>query len=95
MKVQSVGPWIAGALFLLFIAWQLAEAVFFGRMADILFEDDDHIFFFESPFLFCIQIAVFVAFGVGIIYGGVKRFRKERRERMDTAPRHTHDARKR
>ncbi|QJR12113.1 hypothetical protein DSM104443_03197 [Usitatibacter rugosus] len=94
MKVHSAGGWIAIGLFLLFIAWQLAEAVFFGRMGDILFEDDDYIYFFESPFLFTIQFVVFAAFGGAVVYGGLKQFRKERRERMDTAPRHTHDARK-
>jgi len=81
VKVHSAGGWIAAGLFLLFIAWQLTEAVLFGRMGDILFEDDDYIYFFESPFLFCIQFAVFAALGGATVYGGLKQFRKERRGR--------------
>jgi hypothetical protein len=94
MKVHSAGGWIAGVLALLFILWQLVEAVFFGRMADILFDDDDTLFFFESPFLFITQFVLFAGVGAAIVYIGLKQVRRELRQRKDKAPRHTHDARK-
>jgi len=94
MKVHSTGGWIVAAVFLLIIAWQVVQAVFFGRMADLVSEDDDYVFFFDQPALFIVQFLVLVAVGIAIVNYGRKQYRKDQRRRMDTTPRHTHDARR-
>ena len=80
MKVHSVGGWILGALFMLFILWQLGDAVFNGRMVHILDEDEDVLYFFESPFLFIIQFVVLAAVGAATVYAGLRKFRKKFRK---------------
>ena len=94
MKVHAPGHWLAAAFFVLFILWQLGDAVFNGRMIDFLDEDETYLFFFENPFLFIFQFLVLAGLGCAIAYTGSKQFRKDRKEKADTTPRHTYDARK-
>jgi len=83
MKANSAGGWIAAAVFLLFFAWQLLEAVFFGRMMDIASEDDDYLYFFEHPFLFCTLFLVYAGVGYWIVHFIRKELRRRRRQRYD------------
>ena len=82
MKVHSAGTWIAAAVFLLVILWQVGQAVFFGRMTEFVDEDEDYIFFFENPFYFIVQLLVLVGVGYAIVHYGRKKYRKDRRRRM-------------
>ena len=81
--MKSVGGWIAAAVFLLIILWQVGQAVLFGRMTEFVDEDEDYIFFFENPFYFIVQFLVLVGVGFAIVQYGRKKYRKDRRRRME------------
>jgi len=83
MKVRSAGVWIAAAVFLVIIAWQVGQAVLFGRMTEFVDEDEDYIFFFENPFYFIVQFLVLVGVGYAIVHYARKKHRRDRRRRMD------------
>ena len=76
MKVHSLGTLVFVGVLLLLLAWQLVQALWLGRMHDILFEDDDYLYFFESPFLFILQFAAFAGFAYMLVRMAIKEIRK-------------------
>ena len=91
---MNLWGWLIAAIALLTVLWQLGQAVLFGRMGDVLFEEEDYLYFFDSPILFSIQLVFLILVGGGIVYLALKEYRKHQLRRMDSAPRQTFDARK-
>jgi hypothetical protein len=63
---------------LLFILWQLVEAVWRGRIYDLVFEED-FLYFFDHPVLFMLELA---GYGVVAYYIVRYAFRKSRGKRV-------------
>ena len=91
---MSLWGWFIAAIALLAVLWQLGQGVLFGRMGDVLFEEEDYLYFFDSPILFSIQFVFLIVVGGGIVYFALKEYRKYQAQKMDSTPRHTFDARK-
>ena len=72
---ESVGGWIALVAILLFILWELGQALWLGRMDDIFFDESDHLYFFEHPILFMLQFGAFGGFGYMIVRWMMKSLR--------------------
>lgn len=81
MKLYSIGGWLAGGLFLVFIAWQMLTAIFFGRMIDFFDDDEDYLFFFDNPTYFIVQFLVLAGIGAAIVHYARKDRRKARRRK--------------
>ena len=62
---------VAGVL--LFILWQLVEAVWRGRIYDLVF-DEDFLYFFDHPFLFTLELA-----GYGVVAYYIVRYAFKRK----------------
>jgi len=81
MKPDSFGAWVAVIAVLLFVGWQLVQGVWLGRMHDIFFEEDDYIYFFESPILFLLQFGGFAVFAWFVVRMFLADVRKKKRDR--------------
>jgi hypothetical protein len=57
---------------LLFLLWQLVEAVWRGRIYDLVF-DDDFLYFFDHPILFSLEAAGYAVVAYYIVRYALKR----------------------
>ena len=78
---RSVNGWeYAGILVAAgFVAWQLVQAAWMGRMDDMFLEQAEYMYFFDHPVVFLIQLALFLGLAYGVFRWGrsiVGRWRK-------------------
>ena len=63
MKSPTGGERFVLICVLLFILWQGFEAVWLGRVYDLMFSED-WVFFFEDPVIFGIQAVAYAVVGI-------------------------------
>lgn len=91
---MNLWGWFIAAVLLLFVLWQIGNAVLFGRMGSSWFEAEDFLYFHDDPILFSIDFGLYTLVAGTIVYFGLREYRKHQIQKMDSTPRHTFDARK-